>query len=255
MAYGLFCVLNVVMAFFAVRVFLGKPLFVLLSFQLLSELFYGQMSGILSGGIALCWWGLAHKRWNIAGLGIILAMMKYQVGLLWCLVMIWYAVVSWRDFSRILLIPAVVFAISMAMYPEWIVRVASNVSTFPYVHLGITFWNYVGAWALLLWIPALFLPLNRKERFFALITAGILSVPYYQHFDLLTLAALPIGWLPLLLQVAFLRGVWEVPAIRLTALLPGLIYAVIVLPAGYHAVKTWVEASIRSRKSQNISES
>jgi hypothetical protein len=238
-AYTIFCAINILCAFFTVRVFGGKPLFVLASFQMLSSLYYGNMSAMIAGGISLCWWGLAHKRWYLAGLGIVIATSKLQVGGLWCLLLIWYAAVTWRQFARILVVPAIAGVLSLVLYPMWLLNFLRNLSVFPYVHLGITLWIYVGAWALLLWVPALLLPMGRKERFFALIATFALAIPYYQHSDLLSLAAMPIGWLPLILQVGFLRGMWGFTAIRLTALLPGLIYCGIVLPAGYRWIRGW----------------
>lgn len=246
-AYVIFSIINVLCALFTVRVLGGKPIFVLVGFQLFSTLYYGQMSGILAAGIALCWWGLAHRRWNICGLGMILAMTKYQVGLFWCLLMIWYVGVSLRNFLRILVVPALIGVITLIIYPLWPLKVATNLSVFPNIPLGITLWIYMGAWCLLFWIPGFFLPMSRKERFFVFISLLTLAVPYYQHIDLLTLAALPIGWLPLILQVAFFRGLWGFTPIRLTALLPGLIYCAIVIPAGYRAAKDWIVTLKKNR--------
>jgi hypothetical protein len=246
-AYVVLCVINVLCTLYAVRVMGGNPLFALVGFQLLSILYYGNMSAIIIGGIALCWWGLAHQRWNAAGLGLLIALSKYHVGLFWCFPMIWYAAVSWRDFMRILVVPAVIGAISLVVYPLWPIKVLSGLSTFSLVHLGITLWIYIGAWGLLLWIPGLLLPMSRKERFFSILALAPLTLPYYQHIDLLAFAALPIGWLPWILQIAFVGNLGKNPAIRMTALLPGLILCATLIPAAYRAGKIWIEA-VKARR-------
>lgn len=242
--YVILCVINVLCALYAVRVFGGQPLFVLVSFQLLTILYYGQMSGIVAAGIALCWWGLAHKKWNAAGLGFLIAISKYHVGLFWCLPMIWYAAVGWRNFFRILVVPILAGIVSLVIYPMWPLKVITALSTFNQIHLGMTLWIYLGSWVLLLWIPTFLLPMSRKDRFFALLATAPLALPYYQHIDMLALAALPLGWLPAILMIAYLFGILDKIAVRLTALLPALIYCAIIIPAGYQAMRSLVQKKV-----------
>ena len=79
-AFAAWSVLNLLCAWFAVRVFGGKPILVLGSYQMLNILYYGQISGVLAGGLALLWWGILHRKWGAAGFGLLLALTKYPGG-------------------------------------------------------------------------------------------------------------------------------------------------------------------------------
>ena len=184
-AYGLFSMINIIGAFFSLRVFGGKPYFVLLSYQLLTSLYYGQIAGIIAGGLALCWWGIAQKNWGLAGLGLLIASTKYQVGLLG-LILIWYSGISWKDFLKILVVPIFVGLITLVIYPLWPLEILKKLSMFSFIHLGITLWVYIGGWALLFWLPAFLLPLTKQQRFFTLFTLTTFATPYFQHIDLIT---------------------------------------------------------------------
>ena len=223
-AYALWDLIGILSCFFAVRVFGGKPLLVLLSYQILSMLYYGNISGILVGGFALCWWGMAHHKWVIAGLGITIALTKYQVGLPMGILLIWYSGIHWKNIIRIMFVPMLFGIVSLFLYPFWPLEVISKLNGFPYIPLGITFWNYFGAWSLLLWLPAILLPLPKPQRFLALFSLSTFAVPYLLQFDLLTLMSFPIGLLPLLGFVGFLFPFVDKIAIRMTALLPFVCY-------------------------------
>ncbi len=230
-AYGIFSVVNLAGAFFALRVFGGKSYFVLLSYQLLTSIYYGQITGIVVGGLGLCWWGITQKKWDLAGLGLLIAATKYQVGLL-ALIFIWYSGISWKTFLRMLVVPVGIGLISMVVYPLWPLEIIQKLSMFSYIHLGITAWIYIGAWALLLWLPAVLLPLNRDQRFFSLFVLVTFATPYFQHIDLISLFSMPLGWLPLIGAIGALYPLLNIWAVRLVALAPVLIYLRIILPAG-----------------------
>jgi len=208
-----------------------------LSYQVFAILYYGQISGLLAGGLALCWWGIAHDRWNLAGLGLLIAVTKFQVGLFLGGILIWYAGVSWRHFWRMMVVPVVIGIISLFLYPFWPLELLNKLIAFPNMHLGITFWNYIGAWSLLFWIPALFLPLSKPERFLSLFALIIFAVPYYLQFDLITLFTFPISWLPGLGYLGFLFPFFGLAVIRILVIIPILLYLRIILPAGYLLLK------------------
>ena len=138
MAYFTWCSINIFSVLFAVRVFNGKPLFVLAGYQMLSIIYYGQISGLLAGGLALFWWGMLHRRWNLAGLGWLLAITKFQVGLSLGLILLWYANLKWKEIIRLLITPMVTWLISMAFYGFWPLELIQKIGTFSYIHLGIT---------------------------------------------------------------------------------------------------------------------
>jgi hypothetical protein len=232
-SYAAWSLLTILGLLFASRIFGGKAFLVLLSYQALAILFYGQISGILAGGLALCWWGIAHHRWNIAGLGLLIAVSKFQLGLFVGGLLIWYAGVSWYHFLRMLVVPFVLGLTSLFLYPLWPLEVLYKLLAFPNMHLGITFWNYIGAWSLLFWIPALLLPLSKPERFLSIFSLIIFAVPYFLQFDLITLFTFPISWLPLLGYLGFLFPFFDLVIIRILVVIPFLLYLSIILPAGY----------------------
>jgi hypothetical protein len=245
-AYALWCLVNITGCFFAARVFGGRSFLLLASYPLISLLYYGQMGGILVGGLALCWWGIAHQRWNAAGLGLLLALTKYHVGLPFGLLLIWFSGISWRQFARLLIVPAVIGIITLIFYPLWPLEILNKISGFPYIDLALTLWIYLGAWALLFWLPAIFLPLSRPARFLALISLSIFAVPYFLQFDLVSFFALPIGWLPVLGYVGFLFPWLDKLAVRLMVVIPIFCYLTAVLPAAWQVWlrrKDWLGVS------------
>lgn len=230
-AYVIWCLINIFSLLFAVRVFGGKPILVLLSYQLFSTLYYGQLSGVLAGGLALCWWGISSKKWHLAGLGFLIALTKYQVGLTMGLLLIWYAGVSKREFLKIMIVPFLIFLLTLIPYPNWPFEILNKLSNFEYVHLGITLWYFIGAWSLLFWLPALLLPMSRSERFLSLFSLCAFAVPYFSQIDLLTLISFPIGFIPLLGNLGYLFTFFRADAIRLLVIVPLLCYLGVILPA------------------------
>ncbi len=81
-AYLIWNIFNLAGIIWARRVFGGHPILVFFSYQLLSSLYYGQISGLLAGGLALFWWACVNRKFSLAGLGLLIALSKYQVGLL-----------------------------------------------------------------------------------------------------------------------------------------------------------------------------
>ena len=237
MAYFTWCSINIFSVLFAVRVFNGKPLFVLAGYQMLSIIYYGQISGLLAGGLALFWWGMLHRRWNLAGLGWLLAITKFQVGLSLGLILLWYANLKWREIIQLLITPMVVGLISMVLYGLWPLELIQKISSFSYIHLGITFWNYIGPWALLFWLPAFTFPLSRSSRFLALFSLSSFAVPYFLQIDLITLFSLPLGWLPLLGYLGIFFSFWGMRVIRLIVIAPFLCYLFTILPPIFKLVK------------------
>lgn len=229
-AYAIWSAINILGVLFAGRVFGGRPFLALFSYNLLSTLYYGQISGFLTGALALLWWGIAHRKWGLAGLGFLLALTKYQVGLVLGLLLIWYGLRSWREFLKLAILPAAVGLTSLVIYPGWPFDILEKISKFPYTHLGITFWNHIGAWSLLFWLPAIALPLTKPQRFLAFFSLSTFAVPYFLQFDLLTLFSFPIGWIPLLGWLGILFPVWDMIPIYLMVIAPFLCYGIAIWP-------------------------
>ncbi len=79
-SYFLWNLINIGALLFAARVFGGKSFLLLTTFQAFYILIYGQISGIIVGGLALALWGLVNEKPWLAGSGILIACTKFQIG-------------------------------------------------------------------------------------------------------------------------------------------------------------------------------
>jgi hypothetical protein len=228
--YALWGGLNIGCLFFAGRVFGGRVALTLVGFQALYVVFIGQATGLVLAGLALLWWGMAHRRWHVAGLGLILAIAKFQLGLPLGLVLWLLAPVTWRERLRVLLVPALVSLLSLLPYPGWPLRVLETVRSNPANDWGsISLWRWLGPGALLVWLPPSLLALSRTKRIVALTAATALGMPYFQQTDLLALFVLPGGWLPVVLGnlgYLFFAIYWS--ALRLLVVVPLMVYIWVV---------------------------
>ncbi|MCE5207670.1 MAG: DUF2029 domain-containing protein [Chloroflexi bacterium] len=205
--------------FFAARLFTGKSAALIFSYQMFVNLYFGQISGVLCFGIALMWLGLSKRNWLLAGLGLTIAVIKPQVGLIAGLIWL-FALLSDTDDPpshrracwMALIVPAAVVVISFLIQPDWLAQTFVRLKTIPpNDEASFTTWDYIGAWGLLLLIPPLILPLNRQARLLALITAWLVSAPYFQPWDIAALLMLLPNWLPLLSWGALLLGYPQMP--------------------------------------------
>lgn len=232
LAFAIWGIVNILSVFFASRVFGGRTPLVVLSFQMLYVAFIGQIVGVIAGGLALLWLGMSRRRWALAGLGLTIACTKFHLGILVGLVLLLIADISWRERVLVLIVPTIVFALSLVIYPLWPVEVISTIRTTPANDWGsISLWRWIGPFALILWVPPLLLPLSRPQRLVALIASMALALPYFQQTDLLALFILPIGWAYVLLgNLGYLFFIiyWE--GLQILAVVPLLIYASIIFP-------------------------
>ena len=232
LSYMLWCCINILAIFFAARVFGGKAPLALLSYQMLYSLIYGGISGVIVGGLALCWLGLVNRKWNVAGLGIALASAKYQIGITGILFLLLTADISWKDRLRVLIVPTLVWTASLIVYPGWPLEALNNLLSNPPNDDGsISLWRWLGPWALLLWAPPFLLRLPSQRRFLALAAVTGLALPYFQQADLLFLLVLPIGWIGLLGNLGYLLGVYGWIALQILALVPLAVYILALSPA------------------------
>jgi hypothetical protein len=175
--------------------------------------------------LALELWGLTHDNPWAAGLGIVIAGTKYQVGMpaalaIWAL---YGGSISNR--LRAFIFPTVVGMLSLAIYPFWPLKVLETVRYFPPNDWGsITLWRWLGPFALVFWLPPILLPLHRDQRFLALVAAFPLAVPYFQQTDLLLLFALPVGWLPLSGDLGALYKLVGWGVMQILVIIPFIIY-------------------------------
>ena len=232
LSYLLWTSISVLSIFFASRMFGARPSLLLFSYQTLIVLYLGQFTGILIGGLSLLWWGLTHKRWYVAGIGLLLAASKYHTGLIPSLVFILCLDINWRDRFKTILIPAAVGVASLFVYPLWPLTVLETFHLNPPNAWGsVSLWQWIGPAALLAWIPPLMLKLSWRERMVALLAAAPLGIPYYQQADLLILMTLPIGWLPVLGNLGFLKALIGHLADNILVVIPAVVYLSVLIPA------------------------
>jgi hypothetical protein len=231
-SYVLWCSINILGVFFAIRIFGGKAIVALLSYQMFYTLIYGGISGVIVGSLGLCWWGLNNRKWYWAGLGVALASGKFQIGITGSLILLLMADISWKDRFRVLVVPALVLIASLFLYPGWPLQLFQNILSDPPNTFGsISLWRWIGPWALVFCIPPLVLPLPPQRRFIAWVATIGLVLPYFQQSDLLFLLVMPIGWVGLLGNLGYLMIVYGWTALQLLAVLPLTVYAMNLLPA------------------------
>ncbi len=231
--FALWSLFNIAGVFWAARVFGGRASLALLTFQMFYGLFLGQIVGLLVGALALGWWALAHRRWNLAGLGFWIASTKFQIGLPYGLLLLLMAPIDRRARLRVLVVPAALTLASFVVFPAWPLSLWERIRTCaPYDWGSISLWRWIGAWALLLGLPLLLLPRARLPRLLGWAAAFPLMAPYFQQADLPVLYVLPIGWLPWLLgNLGFLFFRYTFDALSRLWIVPLSLYLAVIASA------------------------
>jgi hypothetical protein len=179
--------------YFAVRVWKGKHWMMFFSFQYAWTLFYGQIDGIVVGGLALAWWALENDRFYWMGLGLILASIKPQMALPLGLAIWWWSKNRWKP----LLIPALVLAASFLQWGFWIPAWFQGLfHTEDLVQLSrnVSMWTLAGFWIWLIWIPVLWLPLPRPRKLVAIVASTMITVPYFPLSSAVLVLGTALPW-------------------------------------------------------------
>jgi len=227
-------ILNIMSTWFAVRVFGNKVLPVLVSVHMIYILSQGQIVGIIAGGFALLFAGLVWQRWYLAGIGAVIVLTKFQLGLIPAAALLLYWHAPWKQKLKVLIIPSLVFLFSLFLYPGWPLQLAFVIKNNPpYDEGSISLWRVIGPFSLLAWFPPLFSPTRSKNKlFYLLIIANILGTPYFQQTDLLLLLVLMDGYGALLTNLPFFLALLIGPItgtspwffIRMLIFIPLIIY-------------------------------
>jgi hypothetical protein len=206
-SYFLWAMLCIFSVTYALRVFGGFSLAVLTSYQMFYILYQGQYTGPVIGALALLWWSLNHRRWNIAGIALVIAAAKYQTGLTVGLILLVCAHISWKERLHVFAIPVLVGLLSLLVYPTWPIHAMENIqSAPPNANGSLSLWRWLGPYALLLWLP-IFSKVVRREMFpIAIIATMMITLPYFQQADIIVLFVLPVAWLPFLGNVGYFGG-------------------------------------------------
>lgn len=238
-AYGLISLLTIGFFLLAWKVFGGRHWFIFLSYSLAWVLFYGQVDGLVIGGLALTWWAVERKRAYLVGVGMVLAALKPQLAGFLLLAMWWWAPSRWKA----LVVPALVTAASFAVWgfwvPEWVGRLsqARDLMDLP---RNISLWGLTGYWIWLVWPLVYALPLDRRRKLIAIAAATAMTVPYFPLPSSLLLLAQPIPVLfYALLQLPVLAGFVGAVVYDIVRIVPPLLLLWAAWPAWAHMRARW----------------
>ena len=210
--------------YLAVRLFGGRHWLLFTSFAFGWTLLYGQIDGLVVGGLALAWWALLQKRPVLLGAGLLLALVQPQLSLPMAL-LLWF----WSPSrTQSLLGPTLALALTFVQWGWWVpgwLRAIQDTSDLVYLSRNLSLWPTLGPWALAIW--ALILParLPRPRKLLAVAVGTVLSVPYFPLPSAVLLLVIPTPvWAWLLLQAPLLGGavgywVYEVSKLASPALL------------------------------------
>lgn len=226
---GLWSLINLIGVFIAGRVFGNRTIYILSTYQLFYTLFYGQIMGVIIGGLAIFWWCLKNGKPLWAGLGLSMASVKYHIGIPVAVILLFLGEYDRKKIFQALAVPVAVYMISLMVDPSWPFEVVANIRSSPPDTMGnISLWQWLGPACLLLWLPATLIPMKKMWRLVLLVATLSLTLPYFQQTDLLGLYVFPVGFLSWLGNIGFLFIIWQWEGLKLITLAPMIISAVII---------------------------
>ncbi len=231
-AYLTLSLASVAGLYFAVRAFGGVHWMVFTSFAFAWILFYGQLDGLVAGGLGLAWWASRQDRPVLAGAGLILACLKPQLSLPACLALWWWS----PSRSKSLVVPGAVLFVSLLTSGFWIPGWLAELGDIDHLVLlsrNLSVWPQVGNWIFLIWPLILAVPGSRERKLVAILAGTALSSPYFPLPSAVLILGMAVpGWAWGILQLPLLSvlvGSWiyfvakVLPvALLLWALWPGL---------------------------------
>ncbi len=241
-AYLVLCLCCLALLYFAVRIFGGRHWVVFTSFALGWNFFYGQVDGLVVGGLALAAWALQKNRPYWMGIGLILASIKPQVSLPLMIALWWWS----PNKIKPLVIPAVVAGLSFLQWGFWLPTLLNQ---FLHDHdltqltRNVSWWQVLGPWSLLVWLPVILARLPRQRKIVAIAAATAFCMPYFPAPSTLLLLVLPIPvWGYLLAQLPLLSGLGDFWIYEWMKILP----TSLVIWALWPALLTWA-LTVKSR--------
>lgn len=224
-SYLIWNLLNIAGVVFALRVFGGKAVWALTGYQMIFTIFQGNITGILAGMLALMWLCLVNKKWIWGGLFFLLASTKYQLGIPFGLLLIAFAPGTWSEKVRALIFPIIITLASLAIWGFWPLDVFESLRQYPPDAQGnISLWNWIGALALLVWIPPFTSKIPGPHRVTMLLCAFFLGSPYLQQSDLIVLFSFMPNPLAILGNVGYVLAATRFDLLQYMAFLPLGIY-------------------------------
>jgi hypothetical protein len=172
---------------------------------------------------------LRRDRPLLAGWGAVLALIKPQMGIPMLLAMGILGSEKWRDRILSAVVPFAVLALSLLIWQGWPQDLLARMDTNPPQTAGsVALWQWIGPFALFLWLPVLFLPMPPMRRLIGIAAAMCLATPYFIHNGMLALFMLPIGYIALLGNVGYLMRPFGWVAVKWTAIAPLVAYGWVV---------------------------
>lgn len=190
-AYLVLSLCCMALLYFAVRQYRGKHWIVFTSFAFAWTLYYGQIDGLVIGGLAFAWWAVQKNRPYLAGAGLILAAIKPQLALFLAIAIWWWSPSRWKT----LVIPGIVAGISLICWGWWLpawLESLTHTGDLLTLSRNISLWTVFGWWIWLI-LPIVYaLPLSRERKLIALAAATAMTVPYFPLPSSLLFLVMPI---------------------------------------------------------------
>ncbi len=174
-----------------------NPLYFMLAFPMIGQFWLGQIDVLLCVGVFLA---INHRSSYLRGLGILLLLVKPQIAFLAVLFLLWR---EERDqLLKVLVIPAVVFALSLVVYGvdwplEWFRNAQTNIPGHTWKLASGFFWP----WSLIL-LPLPFLFKDRQDGTVVSLLVTSLVMPFASLYSYIVFLIFYSPWWVLPLSYA-----------------------------------------------------
>ena len=192
--YLVFILLILICTLFLQKLTGCNPWFLFLSFPFIWILWYGQAEYLSAAGLILFCYGKKEKKVFWLGIGLFLASLKPHITGPALLLML-FQLKNWRLrlSSFWLLFPLLIFSFfqwGLGWPVEWLSNILNPIFYDSYNNASL--WVWVGPAALLLWIPALLIPVKEEPKVVLFICTTLLSMPYVPPYSQLLLYFFPM---------------------------------------------------------------
>jgi hypothetical protein len=206
-AYILLSLICLALLYGSLRIYGGVHWVIFTSFALGWDLFYGQVDGLVVGGLALAYWALEHNRPYWMGIGFVLASIKPHLSLpLMIAFWIWSP-----NKLKPMLIPALISGLSFLRWGFWVpawVNTYLHDQDLTLLSRNISWWQIAGVWGFLVWLPVIFARLPRPRKVIAVAAATAFCMPYFPLPSSVIFLVMPIPiWAYVVAQLPLLGGI------------------------------------------------
>jgi hypothetical protein len=140
------------------------------------------------------WYGWNKKDTRWLGLGLFLASLKPHIAGPAAIIILWQ-LKSWSLRLKSFWLLAPVALLSLIRWGwgwpiEWLNTISSPIFSDAYNNGSL--WVWFGPWALILWVPAILIPMNYRARALLAIATSLLTMPYVPPYSHLALYLFPM---------------------------------------------------------------